>query len=173
MMAGRKKAKNDVFKLMELMALTLERSRHRTLELLSQVPEGLLAWSPSVGKFSIEAIFRHIYEIDLRWRTALEGPGAEPPPATDDAGNPLSLVQILQWSGKWRADFVCFDEGEQLFKHYDAPGGGDSLGFDAMQYLLRHEAYNQAVIVGYLRAMGLEGRAIHCFCHELGVDLKR
>jgi uncharacterized damage-inducible protein DinB len=172
MESRRAASKNGGF-LAEALAFNLERSRNRTLVLLEQVPDGLLGWAPSSGRLSIGGIFFHIFEIDSRWYTALEGVSSPLPPTYSKEPSEEELKTLLVWSGNWRESFARANNGSRLLEAYDAPGGGTSSGFDAMQYLMRHESYNQAFLVSYLRAMGVEGRAIQCLCHELGVDLRR
>jgi len=159
--------------LAEALAFNLERARSRTLALLAQVPDGLFGWAPSVGKLSIGGIFLHIAEVDIRWRTALEGANAPLPPTYSREPSEDELKTLLVWSGNWRESFARANRGSRLLVAYDAPGGGTSSGFDAMQYLMRHESYNQAFLVSYLRAMGVEGRVIQCLCHEFSTELKR
>jgi hypothetical protein len=95
------------------------------------------------------------------------------PPSYSREPSEEELKTLLVWSGNWRESFARANHGSRLLEAYDAPGGGTSSGFDAMQYLMRHESYNQAFLVSYLRAMGVEGRVIQCLCHELNADLKR
>lgn len=166
-------ASKDAGFLAEALASNLERARSRTLALMDQVPDGLFGWAPSSGKLSIGGIFLHIAEVDTRWYTALEGVSAQLPPTCSREPSEDELRTLLVWSGNWRGSFARANHGSRLLVPYDAPGGGTSSGFDAMQYLIRHESYNQAFLVSYLRAMGMEGRVIQCLCHELGTDLKR
>jgi len=172
-MERKRTAAKDAGFLAEALAFNLERARSRTLALLEQVPDGLLGWAPSSGKLSMGGIFLHIAEIDVRWYTALEGVSAPLPPTYSREPSEDELQKLLVWCGNWRGSFARANHGSRLLVPYDAPGGGTSSGFDAMQYLMRHESYNQAFLVSYLRAMGVEGRVIQCLCHELGTELKR